>query len=259
MRRRPGPILAALLLGAAAIGVALYFKPMPALEDKSLLATDSSIQVTRDSSGIAFSPIASEGHAAKSSGLVFYCGARVPPEAYAYLARSCAQAGYTAVLASSPLNFAVLASSAASKIAAAHPEVARWVISGHSLGGVVASSFVAHNAKAKAKDAIPVAGLLLLASYPGPGDDLSTKSLAVVTVGASRDALSPSAKIAEAQVRLPAGSRYVEISGGNHAQFGEYGPQPGDGLAEIPGPTQRKAVVEEAIALLDKVEAGAGK
>jgi hypothetical protein len=57
---------------------------------------------------------------------------------------------------------------------------------------------------------------------------------------------------------LPAGSRYVEIAGGNHAQFGEYGPQPGDGIAEIPGPTQRKATIDEALGLLDRVEAGAG-
>jgi hypothetical protein len=58
---------------------------------------------------------------------------------------------------------------------------------------------------------------------------------------------------------LPSGSRYIEIAGGNHAQFGEYGPQPGDGLAEIPGTTQRKATVEEALVLLGRVEAEAAK
>jgi hypothetical protein len=71
--------------------------------------------------------------------------------------------------------------------------------------------------------------------------------------------LATPAKIAAAGDRLPAGSRYVEIAGGNHAQFGEYGPQSGDGAAEIPGPAQRKAVVDEALGLLDRVEAGAGK
>ena len=103
-----------------------------------------------------------------------------------------------------------------------------------------------------------MAGLLLYASYPGRGVDLSTKSLPVVTVGASLDALAPPAEIAAARTRLPAGSRYVEIAGGNHAQFGEYGAQPGDGLAEVPGPTQRKAAVDEALALLDRVDVGAG-
>ena len=54
------------------------------------------------------------------------------------------------------------------------PAVGRWVIAGHSLGGAAAADFVARNAKADG--AVPVAGLLLLASYPGRGADLSTKS-----------------------------------------------------------------------------------
>jgi hypothetical protein len=256
-RRRPGPALAAALLGAAAVAAALYFKPMPALEDKSLLRSDAAVRVEAGPSGLLFAPADVSPGTAKSTGLVFYCGARVPPEAYAYLARACAEAGYAAILASMPLNFAVLAPGRAAAIASANPGVARWVIAGHSLGGAMAASFVGSNGSAKAP--IAVAGLILLASYPGKGVDLSTKSISVVTVGATRDALATPAKIAAARDRLPAGSRYVEIAGGNHAQFGEYGPQQGDGLAEIPGPTQRRAAAEETLALLDRVEAGAGK
>jgi dienelactone hydrolase len=258
-RRRPGPVLAALLLGAAAVVVAFYSKPMPAMEDKALLSSDSSVRVESNSAGLVFSPAVSEGRVAKSSGFVFYCAARVPPEAYAYLARACAAVGYTAVLSSMPLNFALLAPDMALKAASSCPGVARWVISGHSLGGAVAASFVARNAKESERKAIAVGGLLLLASCPDRGVDLSTKSLPVVTVGSTRDTLFPPAKIAEGRDRLPAGSRYVEIAGGNHAQFGEYGPESGDGFAEIPGPTQRKATVEEALALLDRAESGAGK
>lgn len=248
--RRPGPLFAAILIAAAAIGAAFYFKPMPALEDKSLLKTDASVRVEAGPSGLAFIPTA----AAKSSGFIFYCGARVPPEAYAYLARACAQSGYTAVLASMPLNFAIFAPSKAAKAVAAYPSVSRWVLAGHSLGGTAAASFAARNAKAERP--LEIAGLVLYASYPSSGGDLSTSSLPVVTVGATRDALATPAKIAAARDLLPRGSRYVEIAGGNHAQFGEYGSQPGDGLAEIPGSTQRRAAVEEALALLGRVEAG---
>jgi pimeloyl-ACP methyl ester carboxylesterase len=252
-RRRPGPALAAALLGAAAIAAAFCFKPLPAMEDKALLLSDAAVRVVAGPAGLLFAPTA----AAKSTGIVVYCGERVPPEAYAYLARACAEAGYTAVLASIPLDYAVLAPSMAAKAAAAYPSVTRWVIAGHSLGGAAAASFVVSNDASKKPMA--VAGLVLYASFPGKGVDLSTKSLPVVTVGATLDALSPPAEIAAARDRLPAGSRYVEIAGGNHAQFGEYGPQSGDGLAEIPGPTQRRAAVEEALALLDRVDAVAGK
>jgi predicted alpha/beta-hydrolase family hydrolase len=249
-RRHPGPIPAVALLGVAAVAVAFFFKPYPALEDKALLASDSKVRVASLSAGLLFAPAGD----AKDAGLVVYCGARVPPEAYAYLARACAEAGYPSVLASMPLNFALLDPSKATAAAAACPSVARWVIAGHSLGGVAASSFAA-----RSKGPIMIRGLLLLASYPDKRSDLSTKSLPVVTVTASRDALAPPAKVIAAMERLPADTRYVEIAGGNHAQFGEYGPQPGDGIAEITGPTQRKAVVEEALGLLGRVAAGSGR
>jgi hypothetical protein len=252
-RRHPGPALAAALLGAAAIAAAFYFKPLPAMEDKALLGSDSSVSVAPGPAGLYFSP----SGAAKSTGIVIYCGERVPSEAYAYLARACAAAGYPAVLAAMPLNFPLLTPSRAAAAAAAHPNVTRWVIAGHSQGGQAAASFVLANGASR--NPMVVAGLLLFASFPGKGVDLSTKSLSVVTVGATLDALAPPAEIAAARDRLPAGSRYVEIAGGNHAQFGEYGPQPGDGLAELPGPSQRRAAVEEALALLDRVDAGAGK
>ncbi len=264
-QRRPGSVLAVSLLGVAALGTAFFFKPLPGLEEPGLLLSDAAVRVETGAVGLGFVPAGSPG-AVKATGLVFYGGARVPPEAYAYLARACARAGYTAVILALPLRFAVLAPSRASRAALAYPGVARWVVAGHSLGGSAAAAFVAGGAKRDAKRgakgggaAMAVAGLLMLASYPGRGVDLSTKSLPVVTVGASRDVLAGSAKIAAAGVRLPAGSRYVEIAGGNHAQFGEYGSQPGDGVADISGPTQREAVIEEALGLLDRAEAGVGK
>ena len=257
-RSRPGPALAAAFLGFAAVAMAFYFKPLPAMEDKSLLRSDAVVRVAAGPAGIMFAPAeAPQGKAIKSTGIVVYCGERVPPEAYAYLARSCATAGYPAVLASMPLNFSVLAPAKAVAAAAAFPNVARWVIAGHSQGGSAAASFAAINAASK--NPMALAGLILYASLPGKGVDLSTKSLPVVTVGATLDAFASPAEIAAGRDRLPLGSRFVEITGGNHAQFGEYGPQPGDGLAEIPGPTQRKAAVDEALVLLDRLDVGAGK
>ena len=42
---------------------------------------------------------------------------------------------------------------------------------------------------------------------------------------------------------LPADTRYVPIEGGNHAQMGWYGPQPGDGTATISREEQQQQVV----------------
>ena len=55
----------------------------------------------------------------------------------------------------------------------------------------------------------------------------------VLSVSGSDDGLSTPAKIDASRADLPADTRFVEIEGANHASFGDYGPQPGDGTASI--------------------------
>ena len=52
---------------------------------------------------------------------------------------------------------------------------------------------------------------------------------------------------------LPADTRYVPIEGGNHAQMGWYGPQPGDGTATISREDQQQQVVAATEELLSTV------
>ena len=52
---------------------------------------------------------------------------------------------------------------------------------------------------------------------------------------------------------LPAETAFVAVEGGNHAQFGWYGPQPGDRAATIGREAQQALVVEAIAALLDEV------
>jgi len=46
------------------------------------------------------------------------------------------------------------------------------------------------------------------------------------------------------QSNWPENARETVIAGGNHAQFGDYGPQKGDGAAEISGEAQQTATVD---------------
>ncbi len=244
--RKVGPIAAASVVGAVAVAAASYFQPYPVSGDKALLEASASVKVERGPYGLAFVP-AEKG---ARTGIVFYAGARVPPEAYAYLGRSCAEAGFTAVFPSFPLNFAIFDPDKARDAIAAFPEVERWVAGGHSLGGAMACAYASGG---------ETAGLFLLAAYPGGKTDLSASGLPAVSVSASADGLATPRKVAAARSLMPAGARYVEIAGGNHAQFGEYGAQKGDGAAEISGPAQRRVVVEEALALLGGLESRAGE
>jgi hypothetical protein len=240
-----GPVVAAVLLGGLAVAFSLYFRSATLTVASSALASDESVEVGRGPLGITFTP--KSGPAAL--GFAFYPGARVPPEAYAYLGRAVAKAGYRAVILSVPLNFAVFSPGKAGEAIKAYPEVKAWVLGGHSLGGAMAASYCASRPP-------KVVGLVLLASYPGGGTDLSASGLQVLSVSASNDGLATPAKVNAARHLLPSDSRHVEVAGGNHAQFGEYGPQSGDGTATVPAELERRAVTEETLALMDRILAG---
>ena len=52
---------------------------------------------------------------------------------------------------------------------------------------------------------------------------------------------------------LPAAAVFVPIDGGNHAQFGYYGDQPGDNPATISRDEQQTQVIAATAALLEEI------
>jgi hypothetical protein len=52
---------------------------------------------------------------------------------------------------------------------------------------------------------------------------------------------------------LPEDTKYIVIEGGNHPQFGYYGPQKGDGKASISLLEQQKITVDEILALIEQI------
>lgn len=164
-------------------------------------------------------------------GLVFVAGARVDAAAYAWKLSGIADRGVTVVIVRPVLNFAIVENRPLSTFEAYDPHVRRWLVGGHSLGGVRACQYAADG---------KVAGLVLLGSYCAA--DLSKQDLPVLSIGGTRDGLSTPAKIAAARHLLPADAELVEIPGAVHAQFGDYGTQPGDGT-----PTTTDAAVRSAI------------
>jgi dienelactone hydrolase len=54
-----------------------------------------------------------------------------------------------------------------------------------------------------------------------------------MSISAEYDTVASSDEIMESKKRLPEQTRFEVISGGNHAGFGDYGPQSGDGEAAI--------------------------
>ena len=156
------------------------------------------------------------------TGLLFLPGAKVPAEAYASTLSSLVDEGVTVVIAKPILNLAFLDIRPLTAFTGLAPDVSDWYVGGHSLGGVKACVYA---------DSPDVAGLVLLGSYCA--NDLSSSDIRVLSVAGSEDGLSTPSKVADAADLLPADSTLIEIDGSNHAQFGAYGLQPGDGVANI--------------------------
>ncbi|MDH4137642.1 MAG: alpha/beta hydrolase, partial [Anaerolineae bacterium] len=135
----------------------------------------------------------------------------------------------------------------AAGVMAAFPEVERWVVGGHSLGGAMAARFAHRQPSA-------VQGLVLWASYPSASDDLSARDLVVASIYGTRDGLATGEKIAASRPLLPAETRWMAIAGGNHAQFGWYGPQSGDNPATISREAQQQEVIAATLILLIDLE-----
>jgi pimeloyl-ACP methyl ester carboxylesterase len=163
--------------------------------------------------------------------------------------RSLAEAGHLAVVVPAPFGLAVLAPDSADAVIAAHPEVQHWVIGGHSLGGAMAAQYAHGHGEV-------IDGLVLWAAYPTEDTDLSDADIASASILATEDGLATAEEVTGAASRLPPGTAFVTVEGGNHAGFGWYGEQGGDGTATISREAQQEQVTEATLAVLDAVSAG---
>lgn len=225
-------IAVVLVLAVAAAGANVWVESLyPAQEAaQAALAPYRNVTVQITDDAIAFIP--SEARA----GFIFYPGGLVPSEAYAPLLRALAEEGVLCVVPKMPLRLAVLDMNAADGIAAQYPDITRWAIGGHSLGGAMAASYAAAHGE-------DFAALVLLAAY-------STAEvpahIAAVSIYGDADQVMNHEKYAQYRDNLPEGAVEIIIPGGNHAQFGDYGVQKGDGWATI-SPDEQLAQTLQAI------------
>ena len=79
-------------------------------------------------------------------GMIFYPGGLVDHRAYAPLMQVLCDRGVLCLLCDMPLDLAVLDMKAADGLQAQYPQVEKWLIGGHSLGGAMAASYVSDHA-----------------------------------------------------------------------------------------------------------------
>lgn len=193
------------------------------------------------------------------TGMVFYPGGLVDPHAYIEPLSKFAKSGimHQIVIVKMPANLAILDADKGKWMYSRFPYVKRWVIAGHSLGGVSACQ-LAH------KYPEFFYGMALLAAYPQKSSDIHWWTPTVLSIRGENDGLVSQEDIDSKAEFLPPGIRinsldefpsergsktvYYTIPGGNHAYFGQYGEQKGDGEATI----TREEQIKELVKILQK-------
>lgn len=208
-------VLLVLLAGAFFWYVSDYYRA----EDiaVSVLAQDDGITVQDNLTILSpFSPT--------DTAIIFYPGAKVEAIAYLPLLDQIRQTGVTCILVDMPFHMAIFDVDAAQDVIAQFPEFEHWYIAGHSMGGAMASQFAADHPD-------EIDGLILLGAYLY-GDYPTADTLTIY--GSLNQSVED---------KLDYTENVVEIVGGNHAQFGNYGAQKGDPPATISAAEQQAQTV----------------
>ena len=155
-----------------------------------------------------------------NEGLVFYPGTKVDPYAYLPTFEGLIAQGLTVVVVEPLFNMALFDTTPLSDATSLAPGITQWFVGGHSSGGVRACMVA---------DDPAVSGVVLMASFCA--NDLSATDLTILQLFGDKDGLIDPVAVAEASALLPISNVEYTLAGANHASFGAYGPQGGDGIA----------------------------
>lgn len=215
------------------------------------------VELNENSKYIKLSP---KNTTQKSTGIFFYPGGLVDYHAYIPLWQRLSAEGYLVLILKVNANLAIMNGNKTAPLLDDFAGIDRWLVAGHSLGGIKASIDVG---------AAPekYTGMIFMGSYPfnlelqdwdgsvlslyGEFDELLDNE----ELENAKD-LVPPALIVDSLSQMPSSSTsnqsiYHEIKGGNHAYFGNYGAQDGDGAATISRTEQQELVIDFILAFLN--------
>lgn len=167
-------------------------------------------------------------------GIIFYQGGKVDEKAYIELFAPLVEKGITVYIPAMPFELAVFNFNKAEKVLENYNHKS-WYVGGHSLGGSMIASFTSKHQK-------DISGLFLLAAYST--SDLSKYEGDVLSIYGDQDKVLNMKSFDKNMPNLPDTTLVEVIEGANHAQFGTYGFQKGDGQASITYEEQQEVVRE---------------
>ena len=178
-----------------------------------------------------------DGHG-NDTAFIFYPGAKVEYTSYLPMLCDLASEGVDCYVVQMPFNFAIFGENEADSIINS-TNYSHYILSGHSMGGYVASSYMAHSGKGD--------GLVLFAAYPTEKIEKP-----VLSIYGSDDGVLNFKTYNESKTLMDNLTEVI-IDGGNHAQFGYYGNQSGDNPSKITPEKQQGQSVDEIVKFIDKL------
>jgi len=234
-------LLTALIIGCAGFVIWAETPSQPRQAALNALQSDDKVAVTDTGKYITFAP----ANVSATTGFIFYPGGHVEYRAYAPILHEIAAQGIFVVLVPVKLNLAFFDIEAGAQVLKDFPQIKVWATGGHSLGGVASALFVQNHPE--------IQGVVFWASYPAD-DKLKNSTIKMLSIYGTQDGgLENGAKIEQYKAFEPADTLFVVIQGGNHGQFGDYGPQPGDHSATISPQEQWRQTSEATVSFLNSL------
>ena len=214
--------------------VAYYFTEVNHAEEAATkyLNGNDNVNVTKIDNGLFL-----DGYG-NDTALIFYPGAKNEYTAYLPMFMDIASKGVDCYLVKMPWNYAFLGEKEADSIIN-NSNYSHYILSGHSLGGFAASSYISDTGKGD--------GVIILSGYP-------TKEIEkpVLSIYGSEDGVLNMKAYNDSKSLMKNQTEYI-IDGGNHAQFAYYGPQNGDNPAKITPESQQNQCSAKILEFIDKL------
>lgn len=166
--------------------------------------------------------------------IVIYQGGLVSTEAYIPFSSNLRDEGYHVYLMKMPLNLAILNTGIIDEVILKHDSLPYYGV-GHSLGGAALSFWIEDHPNA-------LDGMIYLASYSSV--DLTHVSSRILSIYGTRDGVLSDQDFFTASKFYNDSFQLEMITGGNHANYFNYGPQEGDLTACISMETQQLMTIE---------------
>ncbi|MCD8218362.1 MAG: alpha/beta hydrolase [Clostridiales bacterium] len=146
-------------------------------------------------------------------GFMIFTGAQTDEPAYAYIAYLLHRGNYPVVIPKQPFQMSAFGAKHGMEIMDSHPEIEKWILVGHSLGGVPVSRIAAARPE-------QVMGAAFLATYASA--DLSSLDISAIRIIAENDGIMNNDRMSSFNHNLPEDSVTVMIEGANHQGFAAY-------------------------------------